>query len=163
MNNLWLSLGLQLVFFVVLLLEFIIPSAGILMAVSVAALAGSWWFVSQSTLPHLFSVVLIADFILIPVTIFVGFRLMQKSSLAHREGLGSDDGYQVQADLPKQFMGRIAITSSMLKPWGKVELDDQIYEATSTGEYLDSGIPVRVIDVAQNKLTVEPVSEGETI
>jgi len=154
---------LQIVFFVVLVLEFILPSAGVLTAVSLVALVASWVLVLQSSISWLFSVVLVADVILIPVTLFVGFRLMQKSPMANHQELSHADGFLTQPDLPALWVGREALVHSQLKLGGKVELDGEIFEALSTGEYLDPGTRVRIISVSQHRLIVERVFEQSII
>lgn len=156
MKSLLLPLLFQVTFFIILILEFIIPSAGILTALSLASLGASWWLVISSPVPWLFSAVLVADLILIPVTLFIGFRLLQKSPLANRAELSGDSGYQTQSNLPEALVGQTATALSMLKPWGKVELAGQVYDATSTGNYVEPGTQVTIISVSGNKLTVEP-------
>jgi len=159
-NSVWLPLVLQATFFVVLVLEFILPSAGVLTAISVAALVASWWLIIQSSVPWLFNFVLIADILLIPVTLYVGFRLMLKSPLSNRHDL-SDQGFLTQVNLPEHLMGMTATTVSQLKPTGKVELEGEIYDASSMGSYIEPRTLVRVVSVTQNRLTVEPITETD--
>lgn len=160
-HSIWLPLVLQIAFFVVLILEFIIPSAGVLTVVSLLCLGGSWWMIATSKIAGLISIVLVADVILIPITLWVGFRLMQKSPLANREDLSQ--GYQTQNDLAEALVGQEGVSSSMLKPSGKVLVDGMVYDAVSTGEYLDAGIRVRVLYVSQNRLTVEAIDQGVSL
>jgi len=155
MKTLVAPLVLQLVFFVVLILEFIIPSAGVLTALSIVALVASWWLVLASDVSWLFRTVLIGDLVLIPFILYYGFRLMQRSSMANHSQLSSADGYHTQVDLSTDWIGKTAVTHSMLKPWGKVEVDGEVFDATSTGPYVEPGIAVKIIAVHQNKLTVE--------
>lgn len=152
----------QLVFFALMLLEFVIPSAGILTVLAILSLVTSWWLVIASDVSWLFSVVLVSDLILIPLTLFYGFRFMQRSPLANRSELSSHDGFHTQVDLSSGLLGKEGVAQSMLKPWGKVEVEGEVYDATSTGPYLESGTSVTVVAVQQNKLTVEPKrSQGE--
>ncbi|HSQ41111.1 MAG TPA: NfeD family protein [Fibrobacteraceae bacterium] len=158
MHSTLLALLLQGAFFLVLILEFLVPSAGILTVLSLFCLGGSWYFVLQSTASGLFGSLLIADIVLIPIALFVGFRLLQRSPIANRQGLDSGAGFQSQHDLTPELVGKEGVTTSMLKPWGKVEVAGQVLDAVSLGEYIEPGTPVRVLDVAQNRLKVEPLS-----
>ncbi len=150
----WQPIVLQVFFFALLIIEFIIPSAGILTTLSILTLVGSWVLISKIDISSLFSIVLIADIILIPIVLAVGFRLMRKSPLAHQTTLDAQAGYSTSLDLDISFIGRKATTTSMLKPYGKVELDGKVFDAVSEGDYLEPNTTVQILSVQRNTLTV---------
>lgn len=51
--------------------------------------------------------------------------------------------------------GDIGVATSVLKPVGKAEFDEKEYEVKSLGEYIDSGIKVRIIKLELNNIFVE--------
>lgn len=157
MQSFVLPFSLQVAFFVILVLEFILPSAGILTAIALLCLGSSWYLIANMGVPSLVSVVALADVILIPLTLFIGFRIMQKSPLTNHQTL--EDAQSNAGD--KVLVGREGVAVSMLKPSGKVEIDGQLLEANSSGDYIEPGTPVRVLQISQNRITVEPVSQGE--
>ncbi len=52
-------------------------------------------------------------------------------------------------------VGDTGITKSVLRPVGKAVFADKEYEVQTLGHYLDTGIPVRIIQIAQLKIIVE--------
>lgn len=53
-------------------------------------------------------------------------------------------------------VGAIGITKSVLRPVGKASFNDHEYEVQTLGHYLDSGVSVRIIQIVQLKIIVEP-------
>lgn len=159
MHGVWLPLLLQAAFFVVLVLEFILPSAGVLTAVALLCLGGSWFLLANLGLPSLVSVIAIADVILIPITLYLGFRLLQKSSLTNSATLADAQSSGESQNL----VGKTGVAVSMLKPSGKVDIEGQLLEANSSGDYIEPGSRVRVLQISQNRITVEHVPEGDTL
>ncbi len=47
---------------------------------------------------------------------------------------------------------------SALRPIGKAEIGSKVYEVRTTGLFLESGAPVRVIKIESNNIIVEPVN-----
>jgi membrane-bound serine protease (ClpP class) len=53
--------------------------------------------------------------------------------------------------------GKTGIASTVLRPGGKVEIEGEIYDAVTMGDFIDRGKPVRVIKVEATQLYVEGV------
>lgn len=157
MQSILIPLILQIAFFIVLVLEFIIPSAGVLSAVAVMCLGGSWYFLANLNVPGMVTVAAIADLILIPVTLFVGFKLLQKSPMTNHVTMHD----ALSNSTSQEWVGRQGLALTMLKPSGKVEIEGRIFEANSSGDYIEPGTLVHVLQISQNRITVEPVSQGE--
>jgi membrane-bound ClpP family serine protease len=47
---------------------------------------------------------------------------------------------------------------SALRPVGKAEIENKMYEVKTLGEYLDSGSRIRVIKIVSNQIIVEPIN-----
>ncbi len=78
-----------------------------------------------------------------------GFVLQQRSD--------SSKGY-VSADLEKKsLVGKRGITLCMLRPAGKVKIEDARIDAVSDGEFIPKDSEVEVVKVEGNRVIVEAV------
>jgi membrane-bound serine protease (ClpP class) len=55
------------------------------------------------------------------------------------------------------LIGRIAVTESEMSPKGTVLIDEEIYEAVTDGEHIDTGKGVKVTRVKGKKIVVKRV------
>lgn len=55
------------------------------------------------------------------------------------------------------FIGKKGITYSVLRPSGKILIDDEIYDAYTRGNYIDKGVEVIVVDEGGTSLKVKEV------
>ena len=58
---------------------------------------------------------------------------------------------------PDLNLGDEGITLSSMRPIGKVEFRDKTYEARTYGNYLGSGQKIKIINIENNKIFVEPI------
>lgn len=58
-----------------------------------------------------------------------------------------------QEKLPK--IGSIGVANTALRTAGKVEIDNEIYDAVSSGKFIEKGEKIRVIQIEGSKMTVE--------
>lgn len=71
------------------------------------------------------------------------------------------DGY-IGVDMsPANFIGHRASAATDLRPAGKIILDGQIYDAVSTGSFIEAGSHVRVVKYENAQLYVEPTNLNE--
>ena len=61
---------------------------------------------------------------------------------------GENDALQV---------GEEGITASSLRPMGKGDFNDKIYEVTTLGNFLTTGTKIRIVSLKNNKIIVEPI------
>ncbi|MBR9998031.1 MAG: hypothetical protein KFF73_03625 [Cyclobacteriaceae bacterium] len=71
-----------------------------------------------------------------------------KSSSNSKFNEGSMEGLQV---------GEEGIAISALRPVGKADFRDKIFEVTTLGNFLSSGTRVRVVSIKNNKIFIEPI------
>jgi membrane-bound serine protease (ClpP class) len=69
--------------------------------------------------------------------------------------MSSSEGYRSISVLPE--VGSRGITATLLRPSGKVRIDDELYSASSESGYLESGTEVEVVAVVGGTLIVRPV------
>lgn len=69
--------------------------------------------------------------------------------------MSSQEGYRSVSTLPE--VGSRGITATLLRPSGKVRIDEMLYSASSESGYLESGMEVEVINIVGGTLIVRPV------
>jgi len=154
MKWLW-PIALQLIAFGVAMAETLIPSFGILAAISVGLLGLSWYLILNhlpETATWIFG---LADIMLIPVGLWLGLKLMSKSPLTHRNALSSGTGLEAEENTLSQLIGTQGTVASRLRPSGKVTLGENIYEALTSGEFLEEGLSIKVVGIKSGALLVE--------
>jgi membrane-bound ClpP family serine protease len=72
-----------------------------------------------------------------------------KTSINSKFNEGSMDDIQV---------GEEGITISALRPVGKADFRDKIFEVTTLGNFLPSGTKVRIVSIKNNKIFIEPIN-----
>lgn len=55
-------------------------------------------------------------------------------------------------------IGDIGTTRSALRPMGTAEFGNLNYEVRTTGSFLDSGTPVKIVQILSNQIIVEPLN-----
>ncbi len=55
-------------------------------------------------------------------------------------------------------VGEEGITISSLRPFGKADFRDKIFEVTTLGNYLPSETKVRIVSIKNNKIIVKPIN-----
>ena len=57
----------------------------------------------------------------------------------------------------KLKIGDIGKSKSVLKPYGKGEFEDKIYEIKSVENYIDENKKIKIIDILQDKILVKKI------
>lgn len=76
-------------------------------------------------------------------------RFSSKSKIDSRVNEGLLDKIQV---------GNEGVTLSTLRPFGNAEVNDQIIEVKTFGNYLESGTKIRVVQINLNQIIVEQIN-----
>lgn len=63
-----------------------------------------------------------------------------------------------EGELDQLEVGMEGTAISALRPIGKAELNKQIVEVRTNGDYLDSGSRIRIIKIASNQIIIEPIN-----
>lgn len=75
---------------------------------------------------------------------------------ALKKSIDSRVNEEITDEIQKLQIGDIGETVSALRPIGKVEFGDTLYEARTLGAYVESGNEVKIIRIEDNKIIVEP-------
>jgi membrane-bound ClpP family serine protease len=82
-----------------------------------------------------------------------------KSNLWGRFSLkSSNDGKVNEGELDGLAAGEEGTAISALRPSGKAELKNKMFEVRTQGAYVDSGTRIRIIKILSNQIIVEPIS-----
>lgn len=84
---------------------------------------------------------------------FAPRRLREATALMHEQK--TELGYIGVDTAPAAMTGHTGVAVTALRPAGKVRIDGQIYDASSTGEYIDAGSSVRVVRYETAQIFVE--------
>jgi membrane-bound serine protease (ClpP class) len=156
MTLLW-PIILQALAFAIALAEVIIPSFGILALVCAALAAYSWHFILTrlgTTAAIGFG---IADILLIPIGIKLAFYFLSKSPISHRTDLGTGSGLE-SVDLELQrHVNCEALVDAPLRPTGRIKIGDEVFEAQTSGDFVDRGAKVKVVSVIGSRFQVEKI------
>ncbi|MCD6180187.1 MAG: NfeD family protein [Bacteroidales bacterium] len=67
---------------------------------------------------------------------------------------------KVNQDSKKISIGDEGITISRLTPMGKARFGNNFIEVSTFGDFLDPEMSIRIIEIKNNKIFVEPIEEG---
>lgn len=156
MTLLW-PIILQALAFAIAMAEVIIPSFGILALVCASLTAYSWHFI-LTRLGHTAAIGFgIADILLIPIGIKLAFHFLSKSPISHRTDLGTGSGLE-SVDLELQrHVGFEALVDASLRPTGRIKIGDDVFEAQTSGDFVDRGAKVKVVSVIGSRFQVEKI------
>jgi membrane-bound ClpP family serine protease len=145
---------LQFAGILVIIAEFVIPSAGILTALSVGVFGFSLYLVFSNVSFTTGMTFLIFDILLIPVVVFIGIRFLAASPLTLKATLTKEDGAVSQPPEWASLHGKSGLAVTDLRPAGSVVIDGKRYDVVSRGEYISKGSPVTVTIVDGNRVVV---------
>ncbi len=85
-------------------------------------------------------------FVILKYNVWAGMSLTD--TLTNKVNENSLDGLAV---------GDTGITKSVLRPVGKAVFNDAEYEVQTLGHYVDAGVSIKILSIAQLKITVETI------
>jgi membrane-bound ClpP family serine protease len=145
-----------------LVLEFFIPSGGLIFVLACVSLAvGAWgaWTAWGDDQFWLFGTYLAAMFVLAPASFIGGLYLLDTTSLGDKillEGPKPDEvaGFSDEIQKLREMIGQRGETMGLLNPGGMVIVDGNRYHCESPGMMIQPGTEVEIIDVDANRLVV---------
>lgn len=101
--------------------------------------------------------------IVMAITIILGISILIysfKSGVWERFALKSSINSKFnEGNLADLQVGEEGITISALRPMGKADFRDTIYEVSTLGNFLPSGTKVRIVSIKNNKVFIEPLNK----
>lgn len=124
------------------ILGFVLTGAGVYMGFTTFGESTGMWLLGLSLVAGL-------------AALFYGLR----SNAWTRFSLNSTSESRFNDEFVHQLgVGTIGKTISELRPQGKAEFNEQVYEVRSFGQYLESGTEVRIAKIESHIIFVEPLS-----
>ena len=155
-----LLLGLALI-----VLEFFIPSGGLLGFLAVCCLLGS--IVTAYLYDALIGFVFLSStVIVIPLVLAAAVRWWPETPMGRRFLLTPPASQDVLPDSPRRrelqkLVGKFGRAKSKMLPSGAAEVDGRVVDALSEGQPIEVGEMVRVVAVRGTHVVVRPASEDE--
>ena len=155
---------------ILLMLEiFVIPSFGVTGIAGIVLIVGSLFFALVDNLDFSFEYVSSHNILVSMITVMIGIifavalvlylshkigskGIMSKSALKLEQNV--KDGYVGVPQELAQFVGKTGITTTVLRPSGKIEIGGTVYDAVSQNEFLDAGTAVKVVKYENTQLYV---------
>ncbi len=109
-----------------------------------------------------FFIVIIAIFLAIIASYFLTKKMFTTTTFGH---LALDDvqkkenGYTSSDTVYQTMIGKTGIARTVLRPAGKVEIDNEIFDATAISGYIMQGEKIKVIKYSTSQLIVRKVDE----
>ena len=168
------EIAVFIVGFIFLALEFfVIPGFGIAGVAGIVCIAGSlicimldndvfdFEFVGSGDI-FVASTVVLGGMLASMIFLFVfGYRFTQTKMfkrIALQDTQDSEEGY-VSTSYSKELVGQEGVAFTILRPSGRIEIDDTIYDAYTRGEYVEKGERVLVISQEGTSLKVRAKKE----
>ncbi|MFO7999372.1 MAG: NfeD family protein [Bacteroidales bacterium] len=136
---------------------------GALLVISGLALAmvGNQGFdftgVPASEILQAFLIVIIAFFVSLTVSFYLSRKLFTTNrfgELALQTVQNTDEGYTSANAHTKTLLGKTGTAFTVLRPSGKVEIDDEVFDATALTGYIDKGVAVKVVKYETSQIFV---------
>ena len=135
--------------------EMVLPGFGLPGVLSlVSFIAGIYMFstsVEQAVLLLMIILVILAVMLTIVIVFFHSSRV--KSPIKLEEELGNKDGFLNSEDLA-YLIGKTGITTSVLRPTGKCEIEGIIFEVRSEQGFIEKGKQVTVNRIQEKSILV---------
>lgn len=159
MSAFLIPIVLQLIGVVVIIAEIIIPSGGILSIIAAGLFGYSLYTVFTEISTFAGMVFVMADAIMLPVVLIAGIKLLVKSPVTLKTELSKSSGYSSQSEELLDYVGKNGTAISSLRPAGIALINDQRVDVVSRGQFIEKGMPVKVVDVEGNRVVVSQTEE----
>ncbi len=145
--------------------EIFIPSGGVLTVLAILCFVGG--IVAAFAVGTTTGIVtLLVTVLLAPVLLYVLMRIWPHTPMAKRIILVGPNQRGTAGDLthrrPGELIGRQGVAKTLLRPAGKMTLDDgRTVDCVTEGEYVQPGTPLTVLAEHGARVVVRPVPEDE--
>ena len=120
------------------------------------------WNIAFAEVIKRFFIVITSMFLSLILSLYLGKQLFTAKTfagLALERNLDTEDGFLGVESQQKELVGRTGIVESILRPAGKVVIDDEIYDAVSEYGFIDKDTKVRVTRYETGQIYVIKVDE----
>lgn len=169
----WEIIALFVGIILILVEVFVIPGFGVAGITGIAITVGSMVLIMINNDFFNFEMVPLNDIIKASLAIFgglsggvlllfVGGARLSQSSFFKRISLtdtqAQSEGYTSNFNTGVDLVGKTGTAYTVLRPSGKIMIEDQIYDAFSRGDYIEKGDTVKVLEIEGSTLRVRKVT-----
>jgi membrane-bound ClpP family serine protease len=147
--------ALQVVGVVVIIAEFLLPSAGILAVTALGVFGFSLYLVFAHISMSAGMTFVAIDVILLPFIVAFGIKVLAASPATLRTALDSKEGTVSQPQEWSKLVGLTGETITILRPAGAALIQGRRIDVVSRGEFIEKGMPIEVINVDGNRIVVK--------
>jgi membrane-bound serine protease (ClpP class) len=116
------------------------------------------WNIAFAEVVKRFFIVVTAMFLSLILSLYLGKKLFTArgafAGLSLQSELDTEDGFLGVDSQPAHLVGRTGTAESVLRPSGRVRIDDEIYDAVSEYGFIEKGEEVKVIKYETGQLHV---------
>ena len=162
-----LTFVMLLVGFLLLTAELFLPSGGIIGVMCAAAFVASAYFANRAwatTNPLYWHIYLSVMVVLIPVTIYVIYYLLTKTSFGNRVLLTAPSieevtPYQEEQSRLQSLVGSRGQSLNLMTPGGLVEVNGERLHAIGQNMVIEAGTPIEIVGIKGSRVIVRIVTE----
>ncbi len=147
----WIIL-FQLVGSLAIVAEILVPSFGLLTAGAVLSFGLSYYKLWE-TYPEFLPIMILINLISIPVTIYFAIQGIVHTPVTLSDTIDHSDGKEVPCEV-----GETGIATTDLRPAGKIEIEGKMIDVLSTGEYIEKGTSVSVVEIDNSGIKVNVIA-----
>ncbi|MBI9106340.1 MAG: hypothetical protein JEZ04_06295 [Spirochaetales bacterium] len=143
----------------IILLEFFIPSFGLIGLIGTASIVGSIVLAFRvSSMAG--SIFLIASLIIVPVLMMMFFKFFPRTffgrKLILKRRFDSEDGFtSYSSEKYQELQGRTGTAETDLRPSGMILVEGRKLSAVTSGEYIEKGNPIVVIKIEGSRIVIK--------
>ena len=152
---------LQVMGVLVVMAEIFIPSFGMLSLIALGIFLYSLYLVFTTISATAGMVVAGVDLLILPILIYLGIRVLARSSLSLKRELSADDGVAVQEPVMDGYQDREGTAVTDLRPAGMALIDGRRLDVVTDGDYIEAGTQVVVVRVTGNQVIVEKKGDNQ--
>ena len=144
--------------------EVFLPSGGLLTVLSILSFVAA--IVVGFTMGATEGIVtLVVVMILAPTLLYVTLRIWPHTPMAKKIILTGPSAIAKAGDLadldPEELIGKVGVAKTLLRPSGKMVLDDRQIDCVTEGDLVQAGRKVQIIEVHGARVVVRAVEENE--
>lgn len=158
----WVALLLFFLGFVLLIVEaFVVPGFGVTGVAGIAGIFGGIFLMAPTPQAAVISILVAIVLTILLLAVSVKNMKTRKfwKKLILSDRTDTESGYTVPITDRAELLGKEGVTITALRPAGAVELEGDRIDVVTEGEFLASGVKVRVIGMDGTRIMVRAVKE----
>ena len=148
---------LQVLGFLVVAAEVLIPSMGLLSVLATGLICYSLYLTYTGISSQAFWGMFCLDLLVLPLVLMAGFKLLARSPLSLKKELSSREGVVSHSPELAALHHETGKTITTLRPSGTALIKGKRLDVMADGEYIEAGVFVEVIRVTGNQIVVSKI------